>query len=100
MPKVSASTFSPQEHPAFNPPLLNPLKPMKNYLPILISILPSYFAYFCELPVLIIIASTLVFALYSLMCIDEEPYQGAREDNKTMWLCHIIGTMLITALLS
>jgi hypothetical protein len=73
---------------------------MKNYLPILISILPSYFAYFSELPVLIIIASTHVLGFYFLMCIDDEPYQGAREDNKTMWVCHIIGTMLITALLS
>jgi len=73
---------------------------MKNYLPILISILPSYFAYFCGLPILIIVASTLVLGFYSLMCIDEEPYEGAREDNKIMWVCHILGTMLITALLS
>jgi hypothetical protein len=73
---------------------------MKNHLPILISILPSYFAYFCDLPALLLIASTLVFGFYSLMCIEDEPYQGAREDNKTMWVCHIVGTMLITAILS
>jgi len=75
---------------------------MKNYLHIIIAVLPSYFAYFCEAPyqAVILVTSTLFFGFYNLLCICEEPYQGAHKDNKTMWLVHIVGTMLIIALQS
>lgn len=73
---------------------------MKNKLHILIALLPSYFGYMFEVgAAFIIIMSTLLLGVYSALCFEEEPYVGARNDNKTMWFVHIVGTMLLTALI-
>jgi phosphatidylglycerophosphate synthase len=80
---------------------LNQIKTqMKNKLHILIALLPSYFGYMFDVAAaFIIIMCTLFLSVYTSMCVENEPYTGAGNDNKTMWFVHIVGTMILTALI-
>ncbi len=65
----------------------------------IIAILPSFFALYIKEPSLanlMLFFSTFILGLYHGLSCDEEPYQGALSDIKTMWLIHILSVMAYT----
>lgn len=65
----------------------------------IIAILPSFFALYIKEPSLanlMLFFSTFIFGLYHALSHDEEPYQGALSDIKTMWLIHILSVIAYT----
>ena len=65
----------------------------------IIAILPSFFALYIKEPHfanILLFCSTFILGLYHGLSCDEEPYQGALSDIKTMWLIHILSVMAYT----
>lgn len=65
----------------------------------IIATLPSFFALYIKDPsnaFILLFFSSIFLGVYHALCDEEEPYQGALSDTKTMWLIHILGIMIYT----
>ncbi len=71
---------------------------MNNILHRLIATMPTFFALFVasEIAALILFCGTCVLGAYHAVAMEDEPYDGALSDIKTMWVIHLVGIMLVT----